>query len=538
MTSSRTAIILLWTALFPALAAAPALAIKTEKIPGPSLPSAPGHGRPREVASGLALAKFSAGVPPGTKAALLSASGLELAEEFGFIGWTVVRLAPGQSVPSGLALLRAMPSVEQAEPAGVYRARRTSNDPLLHLQYGLSRMDAFRAWEYETGFSSRVTVAVVDTGIDGSHPDLSPKLVPGSRHFDAASGIPDSADPLTPACNHATRVAGVAAAASDNSIGVAGVSWGAKLISLKIFNDGDCTETCDDNGANVCGSGDPAIIAAIGHAVTLQNSAANGRIVLNMSLGKPGAACSGPLQAAVDSAVSAGVVLVAAAGNSAASGVDAPANCTGVIPAGATDSADNIASFSANGPSMALHGVAAPGAGVYTSDIGGNYASASGTSFSAPGVSGAAALVLAARPALTAAQVGDTLRNSADDLGSAGPDNFFGYGRVNSYKALLLAINGDFSSYTSAGLLLKSYAYPNPFRPVSDRILTLSVPAGMLGGELTAEIFNGEGERVRKLSSLSWDGKNDSGQWSASGVYLFLVRTGKGTVKGKFALIR
>lgn len=532
MTNSRTSIIL-FPALLAALAAAPVRAINIEKLPVAYSPSAPGVPRLREVVSGLALVRFSAGVSSGTKAALLSASGFETANEFDFIGWTLVKLPAAMSVQAGLALLKAIPFVEAAEPSGVHRARRTSNDPLLHLQYGLNRADAFRAWEYETGSSSRVTVAVADTGIDGTHPDLSPKLVSGSKHFDAASGVPDSADPLTPACNHATRVAGVAAAAADNSIGVAGLSWGGKLVSLKIFNDGDCNDDCSPDAT--CGSSDAAIIAAIGHAATLQNSAANGRVVLNMSIGEAGATCSSAIQTAVNAAVSAGVVLVAAAGNSAVAGVDAPANCSGVIPVAATDSADNIAFFSANGPALASRGVAAPGVGVYTSDINGNYASASGTSFSAPFVSGAAALVLSARPAFTAAQVGDTLRNSADDLGSAGADNYFGYGRLNAYKAVLLALNGNLSGFSAPR---KAYAYPNPFRVGSDRILTISVPAEVLGGALTAEIYNAEGERVRRLSNLSWDGRNDGGQRAASGVYLFLVKTEKGKAKGKFALIR
>ncbi len=535
MKIKQTAGIFCSAALLAALAAAPVRAIDIEKIPSGYSPSAPGVPRLREVVSGQALVKFSAGASSGTIAAQLSAAGFEIAREFGFIGWTLVKLPAGITVPAGLAFLKALPSVERAEPSGVYRARRTSNDPLLHLQYGLNRMDAFRAWEYETGSSSRVTVAVMDTGIDGTHSELSPKLVSGSKHFDAASGVPDSADPLTPACNHATRVAGVAAAAADNAAGVAGLSWGAKLISLKIFNDGDCTADCEDNGLNGCGTDDPAIIAAIGHAITLQNSAANGRLVVNISLGEAGAPCSGGIQAAVNSAVSAGVVLVAAAGNSALAGVDSPANCSGVIPVGATDSSDNIASFSARGPELASGGVTAPGVGVYTSDIGGNYASASGTSFSAPFVAGAAALVLSARPAFTVTQVADTLRNSADDLGSAGADNYFGNGRVNAYKAVLLARDGNLAAFGAAA---KAYAYPNPFRVGTDRILTVSVPAEVLGGELTAEIYSAEGERVRRLSGLSWDGKNESGQWAASGVYLFLVKTGRGKAKGKFALIR
>jgi len=523
-------------AILSVLAISDAAAVNIERMAVSRAPSASGAARQREVISGQALVKFSAGISSGAKAAMLAASGFKIARELDFIGWTLVKLPPGISVPAGLAILKAMPAVAAAEPNGVYRVSKTSNDPLLSFQYALNRTDAFRAWEYETGFSSRVTVAVIDTGIDGTHPELSPKLAGTSQFFDPDNGNMSSNEPPTPACNHATRVSGVAAASADNSCGIAGISWGARLISLKIFNDGDCNADCSPD--TTCGSSDAAIIAAIGHAVTLHNSTTTGRIVINMSIGEIGGLCSGSMQAAVDNAVSAGLIVVAAAGNSAVAGIDAPANCTGVTPVGATDISDNIASFSANGSIMAARGVTAPGVGVYTTDLNGNFADASGTSFSAPFVSGIAALVWSAKPALTNAQVGDALRNSADDLGSAGPDNYFGYGRVNAYKAILLAVDGNLSAYTAFTLLQKTYAYPNPFKPASDRILTLSIPAWLMGGELAVEIYNTEGEKVRKLSGLLWDGKNEAGQWAASGVYLFLVKTGKGKAKGKFALIR
>ncbi|MBI4801948.1 MAG: S8 family serine peptidase [Elusimicrobia bacterium] len=526
-------ILLFLAALLPALAVSDVFAVNIERMAVSHAPSAPGAARLREVISGAALVKFSSGTSSETKTAILAAAGFEIARELDFIGWTLVKLPPLMSVAAGLALLKAMPAVTAAEPNGVYRVGRASNDPLLAFQYGLNKTDAFRAWEYETGFSSRVTVAVLDTGIDGSHPELAPKLVAGSRHFDATTGTEDPADPLTPACNHATRVSGLAAAAADNASGIAGISWGAKLISLKIFNNGDCNPDCSP--ATTCGSSDAAIISAINYAVTLHNSAATGKIVVNMSIGDEGVTCGGPLQTTVNNAVSAGLLLVAAAGNnpSVAVGVDAPANCTGVIPAGATDISDNLAPFSARGPEMASRGVTAPGGGIYTTDLNGAFADPSGTSFAAPFVSAVAALIWSAKPALTNAEVGDALRNSSDDLGSPGPDNYFGFGRVNAYKAILLA-----KGLTASGSPQKAYAYPNPYRVGSDRLLLFSIPAEILGGGLAIEIYSAEGEKVRKLTGLSWDGKNEAGRWAAGGVYLFLVKTDKGKARGKFALIR
>jgi len=444
-------------------------------------------------------------------------------------------------VGAALNLLSSLPTVEWAEPNRVFRAKRVPNDPLLGTQYALDMVQAYGAWEYETGVSSRVTVALIDTGIDGAHPEISGKLTGTSRAFTpTTSPTASNNQPPTPACNHATRAAGVAAAASDNGAGVAGISWLAKLLSLKVFDDGDCLDDCADQSppTHVCGTTENAIAAAIDDVVNKHNTATYGKVVINISLGSVGS-CSSALQTAVTAAVvtppaSDRLLIFSSAGNEGYGYIDSPANCTGVYAVGATDSQDNLASFSNTDPVMATKGLTAPGVGVYTTDIGGGYASATGTSFSSPMTAGLAALVWSARPSFTAAQVFDTLKNSADDLGAPGPDGDFGYGRINAMKALRLAVTGT-EQFPGTR---KAVAYPNPFRPKTHRRVTFTIPEQISSSGVEIKVYTSEGELVKKLESPSWDGLNEAGVMVASGVYLFRVKTDKDSAVGRFALLK
>jgi len=184
---------------------------------------------------------------------------------------------------------------------------------------------------------------------------------------------------------------------------------------------------------------------------------------------------------------------------------------------------------------MAQRGLSAPGVGVYTTDAGDGYASADGTSFATPLAAGAAALVWSAKPVYTSTDVANALRNTADDLGATGPDNNFGYGRINLHRALRYAAEGTLAGFKGES---KPIAFPSPFRPASDRLLSFSFPAGTAGSGLKIEIYTMEGELVKKLDGLTWDGRNDAGNPAATGVYLFLVKSDSGKSRGKFALIR
>ncbi len=495
----------------------------------------------QEVASGSAVVRFKTGVSSSTYASLLEPSGFKILVNFERFNWSVVGLPSGLSVASGLQALRSMPQVEWAEPNGVYRAAKIPNDPFVGRQYALAQVQAFGAWEYETGFSSRTTIAFIDTGIDGHNSELKVKLSSTTSRAFTPESLPVSSydDPPTPACNHATHAAGAAAASSDNSAGIAGISWGANLISLKVFSDSDCDINCcsaahDCNRyTNTCGTTQSAIAAAINDIIPFQDSAGLGKIVVNISLGQPGG-CPNGLQTAVTAAVSKGLLLFAAAGNDGLGVIDSPANCAGVHAVGATDSLARLASFSNTGTEMLADGITAPGVDVYTTDLADGYVYASGTSFSSPMAAGLAALLWSAKPGKGAADIWGYMKDSADDLGTPGPDWDFGWGRINALKAMRLAVTGS-SQFAGTS---KAVAYPNPFRPKTQRLATFSIPDRLLGSGVEVKVYTAEGELVKKLDSAAWDGRNEAGAAVASGVYIFRIKTDKDSAVGKLALIR
>lgn len=527
-----------------------AWAIRAEKMAG-----ALSAGRSIEVAAGSALLRFDPSFPPADRASVLASAGVSLLQEFE-AGWVHVGLPEGMPVGAGLNILRGLKGVVAAAPNRVFRPLRMPNDPQASSQWHFSNISANAAWEYEVGTSSLVTILIMDSGVEGAHPDLSGKIIPGkSRSFNPLTGAVSADDPLVGACEHGTEVAGVAAASSNDGIGVAGVSWGARLISLKVFADSDCK--CDmtcrtDCGAfpNVCGTSEVAMRNAITYASATLSSVGLGRIVLNMSLGAENTICGADdptLPGAVSAADAAGIVLVAAAGNNGAE-VNSPGNCLKVMPVGMTDRGNNVDSRSSRDVAltrMAAGGVVAPGVGLTTTHTGGGYtASATGTSFAAPVVSGLAALILAARPDFTPAQVKDTIRNSASFIGVAsaqGADaqarplgSVAGAGMINAYRAMRLAVTGSAAFEGDE----QAIAFPNPFRPAEHGAVAISVPRSMQGRSLKIKVYTMDGQFVRELTGQAWDGKNTNGLPVASGVYIFLVKTENGSQRGRVAVIR
>jgi len=513
--------------LLALLLAVPARALKTETFGA----QVAGQSRSYPVVSGMASLRLTPGATAQLDAALAAAGASRIADLGN--GWISVGWTDGAPVASRLPALQALPGVAAAEPSHVYHLHRTPNDPLVNSEYQLAQVDAFGAWEYEVGASSRVTIAVIDAGIDGTQPDLTAKLAnTTSQIFDQTTGVGSNNNPPTPACNHATRVAGVAAASSDNGLQVAGLSWGAQLVSFKVFGDALCNMDCSDAAfPNSCTASDNAVAGAINKAVTLQNTAAYGHIVINMSLG--GASpCSGTVQSAVTNAVNAGIPVVAAAGNDG-SAVNAPGNCAGVIPMGATDSGNNVAVFSSRGPELASGGLVAPGVSVVTTDVGGNTTSATGTSFSSPMGAGLAALILSAQPTDTPAQVRTLMRAGAEDIGQ--PSTVQGAGRMNAYRSLRLAVKGTLAGFDGEQ---KPIAFPNPFRLSLTPKVSFAIPSSLSGSAFDLKIYTLDGGFVRELTAPVWDGKNADGGFVASGTYVFVVSTSKGTSRGRMAVIR
>lgn len=558
---------ILFTGLVFSFLAAPASALRVEKMTYTKLaPSGLSVPVEMEVVSGEALVKFSAATTVAEKKANLEAVGAIFVEDLPMTGgWTHVVLPAGISVPAGLTVLRGVPGIVEVAPNHAYRPLKIPNDPSYASQYHLSNINAPAGWEFETGGSSRVTIAVMDAGIDLTHPDLASKLVLTNQFCDpgactSTTGPGSCADPSTDslacvaetdpdgtACNHGTRVAGVAAAVSNNGSQVSGVSWEAQLVSLRVFRDADCSVSCGNLTISGCATDDTAIIHAVNHSTGIANTPAVGRLVLNVSIG--GAApCAAAVQTAFDEAEAAphNIVIVVSAGNNG-SEVNAPGICNKVIPVGATDENNNVANFSSRGAQLAANGVVAPGVNIVTTDFGGGVtASATGTSFSAPVVSGLAALILAKDPTLSAAQVKANLRGGTVGIGlsslnlassaKAPVGIITGAGLVDAFRTLKLTAEGTLAGFEGDE---KVIAFPNPFRPGAHGAVTITIPLSIQSANTSIRIYTMGGEIVRDLgASTSWDGKNDFGTDVATGVYLILAKTDVGNQKARVALIR
>ncbi|CAN5896930.1 hypothetical protein BH11PSE8_BH11PSE8_12530 [soil metagenome] len=278
------------------------------------------------------------------------------------------------------------------------------NDPYNGSEWHLSTIGADVAWNTSQG--SGVTIAILDSGVLPTHPDLMAKLVPGWNFYDNNADTSDRS-------GHGTLVAGAAAAITDNGVGVAGVAGGSRLMPIRV---------ADPTGY--------AYYSTIAQGVTF--AADNGARVANASFS--GVFTSAAVGSAAQYLKSKGGLLVVSAGNSGIN--EGAAASTTMIPVSATDGADALASWSSYGSYVA---VAAPGVGIWTTGSDGGYRSVSGTSFSAPITAGVIAMMMSAKPTLSAAQVESLLYSTAVDLGAAGRDMYFGYGRVNAAAAVAAA---------------------------------------------------------------------------------------------------
>jgi len=313
---------------------------------------------------------------------------------------------------AGIAALRRVPGLSSVEPEHVVHAHKAANDPRIREQWGLARIGAPRAWDVETG-SRDVTVAVLDTGVDLLHPDLKGKVDNGPN---VAYGTDDSQDDQS----HGTHVAGIVAAATNNRVGVAGVAWGVRVLAIKVLSDKGSGTSCD---------------VAVG---ILEAGKAEAEVI-NMSLGAA-AVCPLAYRAVIAYAQHQGAVVVASAGNDGyfASPQSSPANCPGVLGVGATDQDDQPSSFTTFGGSV---DVVAPGHLILSTlfdpkkNVRG-YAAFSGTSMAAPFVSGLAALLCSQHPDWTPAEVAERIVATAQDLGPAGRDDFYGVGLINAARAV------------------------------------------------------------------------------------------------------
>lgn len=293
-----------------------------------------------------------------------------------------------------------------------YRRKSTfvANDPYLGSEWHIAKVGATTAWDTTQG--AGVTIAILDSGVDPTHPDLVPNLVAGYNAYDNNTNTAD-------VCGHGTAVAGTAAASTNNGVGVSGVAGQAKIMPIRI--------AFVDPTTGGCYAYDSTIAAGVTWA------ADHGARIANASYS--GMAGSSTMINAANYFKSKGGLVFVSAGNSGTN--DGTVATTAMIPVSATDSNDAMTSWSSFGSYVAL---AAPGAGIWTTSNGGVYQAWNGTSFSSPLTAGVAALMMSANPSLSAATVEKLMYSTAVDLGTAGRDIYYGYGRVDAAAGVRAAV--------------------------------------------------------------------------------------------------
>jgi len=350
------------------------------------------------------------------------------------------------------AAIGALPGVEYAEPLFRRSIEYTPDDAQIDQQWYLEQVSAYDAWD-NVRADATIVIAIVDTGIDPTHPDLKDAIWinPGENGLDArgrskrTNGVDDDGNGLvddwhgydfgggngytpdndpSPGYWHGTHVAGIAAASGDNGIGITGIAYGARLMAVKVSDDATSDPTLT--------AGPDGILYA----------AKMGADIINCSWG--GAGYAQAEQELVNTVTAMGSMIVSAAGNDGRAVPSYPASYRSVLSVASVRSGDQRSSFSNFNPSV---GIAAPGENIYSTVppaySASGYMISRGTSMATPVVSGAAALLLRKYPELTPEQIGAVLRATADNIDDENPDYRFqlGDGRVNIARALSVGPN-------------------------------------------------------------------------------------------------
>ncbi|SKA99253.1 Serine protease, subtilisin family [Prosthecobacter debontii] len=403
----------------------------------------------------------------------LQAQGATLRKKMPASGNWLVAFSPAtlDTVPDMVARISAMKSfVRYAEPDYIMSANAVPNDSSFNLLWGMNNtgesggvvdadIDAPEAWNLATG-SASVKVAVIDSGIDQTHPDLVPNLwtnpdeIAGNGVDDDGNGYVDDvhgwdfvnsdANP-TDDNGHGTHCAGTIGAVGNNGSGVAGVCWNVSLIGLKFL---------DASGSGSLTDAVEAIAYATQLGVTLTSNSWSGGDYAQA------------MKDVIDEAGEAGVLFVTVAGNSSnnvESFPEYPGSYTSgnLIAVAATTYQETLADFSNYG--AVSTDLAAPGQDIYSTVPGGGYGYNSGTSMACPHVAGACALVKSFKPSLTHLQVKDIILKSVDSIPVLAGKNVTG-GRLNVFNALLAS---DDMLVTPGSALVATGPLGGPFTPTS-----------------------------------------------------------------------
>lgn len=428
------------------------------------------------------LVKAKAGVPETTLNEMVGAHNGRIVGKLRQLGVHLAHV-PEAAKAHVLEALSHNPRIEFAEPDSlVPPAEVIPNDTRFAEEWHLKKIGATFAWDSTS--ASGVTVAVLDTGVDPKHPDLTGQLLTGYNAVDQALGNTSDVQ------GHGTAVAGTIGAVTNNGSAVASVAYGASILPVRITNQSDGYAYWSDVARGLTWAAD------------------NGAKVANISYGVSG---SSTVSSAANYMKSKGGLVVASAGNGGAelSGAD-DAN---IITVSATDSGDNLASWSSYG---SVVDVSAPGVGIVTLTNGGGTGSWSGTSFSSPITAGVVALIFAAKSGLSPADAEKILKSSAVDFGAAGWDNKFGYGRVNASAAVTQALNLQSTADPDTTAPVVAISSPANGATVSGTVgvvlnakdnLSVSALSCVIDGKAVATVTNSG------VLSYSWNTRQATNSW-------------------------
>ena len=388
------------------------------------------------------LVKFRSGTTPPEAADIHRQLGGQVKETIPGIGVQVVTVPKGQAKEKAKAYF-ANAKVAYAEPDFVAQALGTPDDPGFANQWGMVKVQAPEAWDVTTG-SPSINIAILDTGVDLDHPDLASKIISNIKFSDSAT--------TDDVYGHGTHVAGIAAAITNNGVGVVGLGYSLTLMNVKVLSD--------------TGAGAYSWIAS-----GIVWAADNGAEVINLSLG--GSSASSTLEDAINYAWGKGVIIVAAAGNNGDTAPFYPAYYTNCIAVAATDANDAKASWSNYGEWV---DVAAPGMNIYSTLKDNGYGYKSGTSMASPHVAGLAGLVFTMVAdsngnGFLNDEVRSQIQTTCDNIGLSG----IGTGRINACRAVQTAT----ATGTIAGVVTNSAdGLPVAGAAVSDGMRTSLADAG------------------------------------------------------------
>jgi thermitase len=349
---------------------------------------------------GELLLRFKPGASERSKGELLTSLGLEIVDQIPQIQTLVIRV-PENTISQVTSALSHNPMIDFVEENRQVPPSAIPNDPYYSAQWHLTRIEAPNAWDISLG-DNRVTIAILDSGVDPNHPDLAARLLTGYNFYDSNYNTSDI-------YGHGTKVAGVAAAITNNTVGVSAIAWQSSILPVRVT---------DTQGYTFYS------LLAKGLIYAADNGAKSATISFLIYGGHA-------LSSAAKYFMDRGGLVVGAGGNTGSYYNDS--DNPYIISVSATTSTDSVATFSTYGPYIDL---AAPGASIYTTLRGGGYSTVSGTSFSAPLTAGLTTLMFSANPSLTPTQVEQILKSTAVDLGDLGYDIHYGWGRIDASKAL------------------------------------------------------------------------------------------------------